>query len=64
MLGYALGRGLTQQDLCTVDSIAAELRDNDYRSQKLIELIVLSAPFQNQPPAAGVPKRQKAEVKH
>jgi hypothetical protein len=64
MLGYALGRGLTQQDLCTVDSIAAELRDNDYRSQKLIELIVLSGPFQNQPPAAGVPKRQKAEVKH
>jgi hypothetical protein len=57
MLGYALGRGLTQQDLCTVDSIAAELRDNDYRSQKLIELIVLSGPFQNQPPAAGGPKR-------
>ena len=65
MLGYALGRGLTQQDSCTVDRIVAELRDNDYRAQKLIELIVLSGPFQNQPPAAVKPKgRQQAEIKH
>jgi len=65
MLGYALGRGLTQQDSCTVDRIVAELRDNDYRVQKLIELIVLSGPFQNQPPAAVKPKgRQQAEIKH
>ncbi|HXB70634.1 MAG TPA: DUF1588 domain-containing protein [Candidatus Acidoferrales bacterium] len=56
MLGYALGRGLTLQDSCTVDRIVAELRDNDYRAQKLIELIVLSVPFQYQPPAAGRPK--------
>ena len=26
MLGYALGRGLTLQDSCTVDRIVAELR--------------------------------------
>jgi hypothetical protein len=65
MLGYALGRGLTPQDSCTVDRIVAELRDNDYRVQKLIELIVLSGPFQNQPPLPGRPKgRQQAEVKH
>jgi hypothetical protein len=59
MLGYALGRGLTPQDSCTVDRIVAELRQNDYRAQKLLELIVLSAPFQYQPPAAGRPKGAK-----
>ena len=59
MLGYALGRGLTQQDSCTVDRIVAELRDNDYKAQKLIELIVLSVPFQYQPPTAGRPKGAK-----
>jgi hypothetical protein len=65
MLGYALGRGLTPQDSCTVDRIVAELRDNDYRVQKLIELIVLSGPFQNQPPVAARPKgRPPAEIKH
>ena len=56
MLGYALGRGLTLQDACTVDRIVAELTENDYRAQKLIELIILSPPFQYQPPAAGRPK--------
>jgi hypothetical protein len=59
MLGYALGRGLTLQDSCTVDRIVAELRENDYRAQKLIELVVLSVPFQYQPPTAGRPKGGK-----
>ena len=59
MLGYALGRGLTMQDSCTVDRIVAELKENDYRAQKLIELIVLSVPFQYQPPTAGRPKGAK-----
>jgi mono/diheme cytochrome c family protein len=59
MLGYALGRGLTLQDSCTVDRIVTELRENDYRAQKLIELIVLSVPFQYQPPAAERPKGAK-----
>jgi hypothetical protein len=53
LLGYALGRGLTAQDSCAVDRIVAELKENDYRAQKLIELIVLSAPFQYQAPAAA-----------
>jgi mono/diheme cytochrome c family protein len=52
MLGYALGRGLTLQDSCAVDQIAAQLRDNDYSAQTLIEGIVLSAPFRNQAGAA------------
>lgn len=45
MLGYALGRGLTLKDSCTVDSIVAQLKQNDYRAQTLIEAIVLSVPF-------------------
>jgi len=52
MLGYALGRGLTLADTCTVDRIMDELRQNDYKAQKLIELVILSVPFQYQPPAA------------
>jgi hypothetical protein len=48
MLGYALGRGLTSKDFCTVDSVIAQLRANDYKSQSLIEAIVMSPPFQFQ----------------
>ena len=55
MLGYALGRGLTAQDGCAVDRIMVDLKENDYRAQKLIEGIILSAPFQYQ--AAGGGKR-------
>jgi cytochrome c551/c552 len=59
MLGYALGRGLTVQDSCTVDSIVAELKANDYRAQKLIEAIVLSVPFRYQ--AARAPQADGQE---
>jgi hypothetical protein len=48
MLGYALGRGLTRQDGCTVDSVIAQLKANDYKSQSLIEAIVMSPVFQLQ----------------
>jgi hypothetical protein len=50
LLGYALGRGLTAQDSCAVDRIVTDLKENDYRAQKLIEGIILSAPFQFQAP--------------
>ena len=53
MLGYALGRGLTLKDSCTVDSIVAEVRAKDYDAQALVEAIVLSMPFRYQ--AAGNP---------
>ncbi len=53
MLGYALGRGLTAQDGCAVDRIMADLKENDYRAQKLIEGIILSAPFQFQAAGGG-----------
>jgi Protein of unknown function (DUF1588)/Protein of unknown function (DUF1585) len=49
MLGYAIGRGLTLQDSCTVDAILEELKDNQYDSRSWIESIVLSKPFQGEP---------------
>ena len=48
MLGYALGRGLTLTDSCTVDQIVSKLKDNSYSAQTLIESIVLSMPFRYQ----------------
>ena len=60
MLGYALGRGLTLRDSCAVDDIAAQVKDNNYSAQTLIEAIVLSVPFRYQ---AGVPQSQKEEKK-
>jgi hypothetical protein len=48
MLGYALGRGLTPSDFCTVDDIARQLKDNGYKSQTLIEGLVMSSVFRNQ----------------
>jgi hypothetical protein len=57
MLGYALGRGLTLTDSCTVDNIVAQLKDNNYNAQTLIEAIVLSVPFRYQ--AASRKEREK-----
>jgi uncharacterized protein DUF1592/uncharacterized protein DUF1588/uncharacterized protein DUF1585/uncharacterized protein DUF1587/uncharacterized protein DUF1595/cytochrome c len=45
MLGYALGRGLTVEDECTVDEIAKKVKEGEYRSQVLIAEIVCSVPF-------------------
>lgn len=45
LLGYALGRGLTLRDSCTVDAIVAEVKAKDYSAQALVESIVLSTPF-------------------
>jgi hypothetical protein len=49
MLGYALGRGLTLTDQCTVDQIAGKLKDSDYNAHTLILEIVNSVPFRYQP---------------
>ena len=48
VLGYALGRGLTFQDSCTVDSIAAEVERNNYSARILINAVVMSVPFRHQ----------------
>jgi hypothetical protein len=60
MLGYALGRGLTLSDSCTVDNIVAQLKDNNYSAQTLIEAIVLSVPFRYQ---AASPSGRKEQQK-
>jgi hypothetical protein len=48
MLGYALGRGLTLKDSCTVDAIVGKVKENNYSAQTLIDEIVLSVPFRTQ----------------
>jgi hypothetical protein len=60
MLGYALGRGLTLQDSCTVDAIVAKLKENDYKARTLIEEIVLSVPFRYQTGIAPAAKPTSA----
>lgn len=55
MLAYALGRGLTVNDSCTVDQIVAKLKQEDYKAQTLIEQIVLSVPFQYQAGSTAPP---------
>ena len=45
MLGYALGRGLTNEDECTVAQIVERLQQDEYRSHALILGIVESVPF-------------------
>jgi len=45
LLGYALGRGLTVEDQCTVEEIAKKVKEGEYRSHVLIAEIVCSVPF-------------------
>jgi hypothetical protein len=60
MLGYALGRGLTIRDSCTVDRIVAKLQADGYKAQTLIEEIVFSMPFQYQAGALAPVQRRTA----
>jgi hypothetical protein len=48
VLGYALGRGLTLQDSCTVDAIIATVERDNYSAQSLIQAVVMSVPFRYQ----------------
>ncbi len=63
MLGYALGRGLTLQDSCTVDQIVAEIEKNDYSAHSLINAVVLSTPFRYQAGATLVTRKVQEERK-
>jgi hypothetical protein len=47
LLGYALGRGLTQYDDCVVDKCVAALQANDYKPSALFTEIALSYPFRH-----------------
>lgn len=48
MLGYALGRGLTREESCTVERIVAALQRDGYKAHTLVNEIVLSVPFRYQ----------------
>jgi hypothetical protein len=45
LLGYALGRGLTVEDQCSVDEIVKKVQAGEYRSHVLVAEIVCSVPF-------------------
>ena len=45
MLTYALGRGLSSYDRCTINDVVQNLAENEYRFEALITAIVTSAPF-------------------
>lgn len=47
MLGYALGRSLTQYDSCVVDKCLAALQAEEYRPEGMFREIVLSHPFRH-----------------
>ena len=49
MLGYALGRGLTLEDHCSVDRIVEAVKKDNYNTHTLILEIVRSVPFRYQP---------------
>ena len=58
LLGYALSRGLTNDDYSTVDQIVDQLKENDYSMHTLIMGIVRSVPFRYKAgtdPAATIP---------
>lgn len=46
LMTYAIGRGLEYYDRCAVDKILVAAAKDDYKFQTLIELVVLSDPFQ------------------
>ena len=64
LLGYALGRGLTLNDSCTLDEIVAAVKQNNYSSRSLLEAIVTSRPFRYQAPSLEPAPVTKREVKN
>ncbi|MDZ4849822.1 MAG: DUF1592 domain-containing protein [Pirellulaceae bacterium] len=47
LLTYALGRGMTRGDSCTLDSIVLQAADDDYQISTFINAIITSKPFRN-----------------
>lgn len=52
MMGFALGRGLRDEDYCAIEEIVDTLRRSDYASHALVTGIVLSKPFRFKGPEA------------
>ena len=65
LLGYALGRGLTLEDHCSVDRIVDAVKKENYSAHTLILEIVRSVPFRYQvgtsPNIPAIPPAAKAE---
>jgi hypothetical protein len=59
MLGYALGRSLGDRDDGTIEAIVDQLEANGYRTQVLLEEIVLSTPFRNRNEVSDRPVPKK-----
>jgi hypothetical protein len=59
VLGYALGRGLTLQDSCAVNTIISEAERNNYGAQTLIEAVVMSVPFRYKAASDGAQNKAK-----
>ncbi len=57
VLGYALGRGLVNDDYAVVDRAVDRLEQNEHRSHALLWEIINSAPFRYRP---GVPTKETA----
>ncbi|MCC9603592.1 DUF1588 domain-containing protein [Stieleria sp. JC731] len=55
VLGYALSRGLTEEDECVVEEVTKKLADDGYKAQTLIKEIVWSTPFRFKAPVASHP---------
>ncbi len=47
MVGYALGRSLTQYDDCVINNCVSALKDSEYKPSAMITQIVLSYPFRH-----------------
>lgn len=47
MLGYALGRSLADRDDGTIEAIVSRLEADGFKTQTLLEEVVLSTPFRN-----------------
>jgi hypothetical protein len=52
MFGYALGRGLVNDDYAVIDRAVERLKENEYRSHTLLWELITSAPFRYRPGAA------------
>ena len=47
LMGYGLGRSLSDWDDCTIAELQQTLASNDYKAVPLVEALVLSTPFRN-----------------
>lgn len=53
---YALGRGVTLRDDCSIDEISKSVKASDYRFSAIIKGIVLSDPFRKRKNSGGTTK--------